>query len=94
VALSGKAYNINDLVIYKEERKLYYPKDSEEFEKLGRTDIDFEESRAGELGSPLRWPSSDNEKAVANLDSKVFVVRFSEGRQGYKRNIRKFDLLE
>lgn len=68
-ALSGKAYNVNDLVTYVEERKLYYPKDQAEFDALRRFDVDFDPSRVGTLGCPLRWPANENERDIANLIS-------------------------
>lgn len=72
MALSGKAYNINDLVTYTEERELRYPQTIEEHRKLNRKDDVFDISKAGKLGCPLRWPATQAEYEFANVASNPF----------------------
>lgn len=68
--LSGKAFNIGDLVLHSEEVKLYYPKDNDEFEALRRMDLTFDPERAGTEGSPLRYPANPLELRISNILSK------------------------
>lgn len=65
--LSGKAYNTEDLVQYSEDVYLDYPKDEAEFATLRRKDLDFDPSRVGTRGTPLRYPANPVELRLSDL---------------------------
>ena len=68
--LSGKAYDIGEMVYHVEKTELRYPSGEQEFSLLKRADIKYEESRKGQIGSPLRYPSNEEEWKVANIEGK------------------------
>jgi hypothetical protein len=79
--LTGKGYNINELVTYTEELPLYYPKTEQEFSLLRRRDIKFDKKRAGKQGCPLRYPLKAEELQALGLESKSHVLMVSEPLQ-------------
>lgn len=73
----GKCYNIDSLVTYNEEIDLYYPANKAEFDKLNRTDIEFDSEKVGSKGTPLRYPSNSAESKLADLE-RNFLGLYSE----------------
>jgi len=79
--LTGKAYNINELVTYTEELPLYYPNTEQDFSLLRRGDIKFDKRRAGKQGCPLRYPLKTEELEALGLESNSQVVMINEPLQ-------------
>ena len=67
--MEGKCFSIGEMVICNEQVELDYPSTKLEFDLLQRKDIQFESSRVGTSGCPLRVPMSEEEWKISGLNS-------------------------
>ncbi len=70
--LSGKQYTIGDAVYFTDKAELSYPGTRAEFDLLQRRDIEFDQDKAGMLGTPLRYPATEAEWRAADLESTLY----------------------
>lgn len=66
--MEGKCFSIGEMVYCNEQIELKYPNSKLEFDLLQRKDIEFDSSRVGTNGCPLRVPMTDEEWKASVLD--------------------------
>lgn len=49
---------------------MYYPKDEAELKSLRRNELEFDPTRVGTEGTPLRYPANPLELRISNILSK------------------------
>ena len=71
-------------MLYSEKVELKYPNNEEEFKALRRNDIDFDLSRVGKTGTPLRYPANPVELRISDVLSKSCMETIIEGSEDKK----------
>ena len=73
-AMSGKSMTIGGIVYYRETVTLNYPINQVKFNSLRRKDVQFDNTRVGTIGCPLRLPTNEDEWKCSGLDSNINLI--------------------